>query len=127
MRLGKVTNGPESAYRQSKYRCNAVKIVLVCRQLKDSGDDCLSRPVDAKDLGQPPKVVCRGFTDGEHGVSEPLHAERSQLFVKEIDTELLGKERDVLNDGKSHTPLLVFSKLDNSRKKRLGEEFNADD
>jgi hypothetical protein len=49
------------------------------------------------------------------------------LFIEEIDSQLAGKEGDVFNDGKSDSPLLIFGQLNDSGKKGLRQELDAND
>ena len=93
---------------------------------KNLGDDGPARPLDAEDLGQLLEVDGRSLSDGEDIVSEPAHAEVSELVVKELDAELGREQRDVLDDRLSHSPLLVLGKVDDRREERLGEEIDAD-
>lgn len=95
--------------------------------LHDLGDDRILRPVDAKHLGELAQVDRRSLADGKDGVAEPPHAEVGKLLVEEGDAELLGEERDVLDDGLPNAPLLVFGELDDGGQKSLREELDADD
>lgn len=90
------------------------------------GDDSLARPIDAEHLGELFQVVCGCFADGEYGVTEPAHAEAAQLLVEELYTQLAGKQWDVFDNGKSHSPLLVLGQLDYGWQKRLRQKINAD-
>ena len=83
------------------------------------------RPVNTKDLCQFLEVLSCCLPDGEDSVSKPAHAEVSKLLIEESHAQLLSQERDVLDDGQSHTPLLVFGKSHDRREKGLGEELDA--
>lgn len=67
------------------------------------------------------------LTDRENGVAEPAHAQTAELLVEELDAELAGKQRNVLDDGQPDAPLLVLGELDNGREQRLGKEVDAND
>lgn len=89
-------------------------------------NDSPSGPLDAEDLGQLLEVDGCALTNAENVVSEPTHAKVAELVVEELDAELRREERNVLNDGLSHAPLLVFGKVNDGRQKRLREQVNAD-
>lgn len=74
----------------------------------DLGNDRLAGPFHAKHLRQLLEIVGSGLTDREDSVAKPAHAQVAQLLVEELNTKLAGKKRDVLDDGKSYTPLLVL-------------------
>lgn len=83
------------------------------------GNNGLAGPLHTKDLSELLQVVGCGLTDGEDSVSKPPHAQRAELLVKEFDSKLARQQRDVLDYGETHAPLLVLSKLDNRRQERL--------
>lgn len=85
------------------------------------GNDCLIRPLDAKYFSQLLEILGAGLANAENSVSEPRHAQVGQLLVEELDTKLGREQWDMLNDGKTDTPLLVLCKVDDSWEKSLGE------
>lgn len=103
------------------------QVVDIVTHSEDLGDDGALGPLDSKHLCQLPQVDRRGLPNRKDWVPKPSHAEVGELVVKELDAELLGEERDVLDDGLSHAPLLVFGELDDGGKEGLGEELDADD
>ncbi len=90
-------------------------------------NDRLVGPFHAKHLGQLLQILSGRLADREHGITEPAHAERAQLFVKELHAQLTCEQRDVFDDRETHAPLLIFGELDDGGQKRLREQFNADD
>jgi len=88
-------------------------------------DNRFTSPLNSKDLGKFPEVMCGGFSDGEDSIAQPPHAETAQLLVEELDAQLACQKWDVIDNSKPYTPLLVFGKLNNSWEQRLGEEIDA--
>lgn len=107
------------AYRDSKACCHPIKVVRVIAHSHHLGNDCFAGPLDAKDLGKFLQVTGRSLTNGEDSVAKPTHAKATQLVIKELNTELACQQRDIFDDGQANSPLLVFGKLDDRRKKRL--------
>lgn len=95
---------------------HAIQIVSLTTQGHHFRDDSLPGPVDTEHFGELLQILCRSFSNGEYGIPEPAHAEIAQLLVKELHSQLLREERDIFDDGKSYSPLLVFCKLNNSWK-----------
>jgi hypothetical protein len=91
------------------------------------GDNRLLGPVNAEHFSKLLQVLGSSLSDREDGIAEPAHAKIAQLLVEELDTQLTGKKRNVFNDGKAHTPLLVLGQLDNGREKRLRKKVDAND
>ena len=118
-------NSKRSTYRNGKARRHAVKIVGVLAHGHDLGHNGILGPLNAEYLGELLEILSRGLTNREDGVAEPAHAEAAQLLVEELYAKLGGKEGNVFNNGQTHTPLLVLGKLDDGRKKGLGEKLNA--
>lgn len=85
----------------------------------DLGDDGLTGPLDTKYLGQLLQVVSSSLSDREDCVTQPAHAQSAELLVKELDTQLACQQRDVLDDSKSDSPLLVLCELCDGWEKRL--------
>lgn len=83
------------------------------------GNNLFASPLNAKHLGQLLEVVCGCLADGEDGVSQPAHAQVAQFLVEEFDTKLTSKQRNVLDDGKTHSPLLILSQLYNGGEQGL--------
>jgi hypothetical protein len=106
---------------------HAVKVVGLVAHSHNLRDDGLSRPVDTEDLSQLLQVLGSGLADRVDGVSQPAHTEVAELLVKELNTKLLGEKRNVLNDGQSDTPLLVFRELDDRGEKGLRKKLDSDD
>jgi hypothetical protein len=61
--------------------------------------------------------VSSGFTDRENGISQPAHAQIAELLIEELNAQLTGEERDVLDNRKSYSPLLILGELYNCGKK----------
>lgn len=91
------------------------------------GDNRLLGPLNAKYLCELLQVLGSSFSDRENGIAQPSHAEITQLLIEELDAQLAGQKGNVFDDSETHAPLLVLGKLDNSRKKRLGEKIDAND
>lgn len=90
------------------------------------GDNRALRPFHPKHFSQLPQVSGCCLPNGEDGVAEPSHAEVTELLIEELNAQLASKKRDIFDDGKSNTPLLIFSQLNNSGQERLGQEVDAD-
>ena len=56
-------------------------------------------PWQAKDFGKLSKIDRGRFSDRKDGISEPIHAEIAELFIKELDAQLVGEQRNVFNNG----------------------------
>lgn len=93
----------------------------------DLGDDRFVGPFNTEDFSELLQVLCRGFTDRKHSVTQPAHAQAAELLIKELDAELRGEEGDIFDNGEANTPLLVFSELNDSGEKGLREKLNAND
>jgi hypothetical protein len=125
------SDGLQSAHPRSKTHCNgkdgshAVKVVGVLAHGQHFRDDSVARPVDSEDLGQLLEIYGCSLADGEDGVTEPRHAEVTELVVEEADAELSSQERNVLDDGLAHTPLFVLGELHDRGQKSLSEQLNA--
>lgn len=104
-----------------------VEVVVVGVEVEDLGDDGSTSPLRTKELDDALDGGGGSLTDGEDGVSEPAHAEVAELVIKELASELLGKKRDVLDDGETHAPLAIEGELDDGRQEGLGEELDADE
>ena len=81
----------------------------------DLGNNRVSSPINSKDLGELLEVVSRRFSYREDGVAQPAHAEVIELVIEELNAKLTGQERNVLDDGQTDAPLLVFRELYYSR------------
>ena len=79
----------------------------------------MARPFDAEHLGKTLEVHRGRFSNAVDVVTKPRHAEVAQLLVEECNAELLGQERNVLDDRLSDAPLLVLSQFDNRREEAL--------
>lgn len=93
----------------------------------DLRDDRPLGPVNAEYFRELPKILRSGLSNREDSVTKPPHAEITELLIEELDTQLAGKQRDVFDDGKADSPLLILSQLNNSGEKRLRKQFNAND
>lgn len=80
-------------------------------------DDRAFSPVNTKHFRQLPQILSSSLADRENCITEPAHAKFAELFVEELDSQLACKQGDVFDDCETHSPLLVFSQLDNSREK----------
>lgn len=114
-------------YGNGKAGGHAVKIVRMLAHSHHLRNNRLLRPIDTENLGELLKILSGRLTDGKDGVTEPPHAEITQLLIEEFDTKLTGKKGNVFDDSETHSPLLVLGQLDNCGKKRLGKEVDADD
>ena len=83
-------------------------------------------PFDSEYLGQLSQVGGSGLTNREDGVTKPPHAKVTKLLIEEFNAQLAGKQRDIFDDGKTDSPLLVLGQLDNCGKKRLRQKINTD-
>lgn len=81
------------------------------------GDDRALSPVDTKYFRQLPQILSSSLANGENCITEPAHAKLAELFVEELDSQLACKQGDVFDNRETHSPLLVFGQLDNSREK----------
>lgn len=79
------------------------------------GDDGLTCPLHAEYFSQFLQVVRSSLANGKDCVAKPSHAQVAELFVKELDAELAGQQRDVFDDGETYSPLLVFCQVDDGR------------
>lgn len=89
------------------------------------GYDSAACPLDTKDLCELLEILRAGLTNAEDRVAQPRHAQTAEFLVEELDAELRSQKRDVLNDGQSNAPLLIFCKLHDGRKKRLRQKLDA--
>lgn len=104
-----------------------VQIIGVLAHLHDLRQDRPLGPVDPENVGQLFQVDCSRFSDAEHGISQPCHAQAPELFVEELHAELRGEQGDVLDDGLTDTPLLVLGELHDGGQKRSRELLDAND
>lgn len=118
-------HGKGDKYRNGKARGHPVKVVGVVAHSHNLGDDSLTGPLNTKDLSKLLQVVSSRFTNGENCISKPAHTQVAELLVEKLDTKLAGQERDILNNGKSYPPLLIFSELYDCGEKRLREQIDA--
>ena len=79
------------------------------------GQDRLLGPLDAKHIRQFLQVVHGGLPNAEDAVTEPSHTQAAELFIEELHAELGREQGNVLDDGLSDSPLLVFRKLHDRR------------
>lgn len=114
-----ITQKRESNYRDSEAGCHPVQVVGVVTHSHNLGDDSLAGPLNTENLSKLLQVVSSRFTNGEDGVSQPAHAQVAKLLIEELDTKLASQEGNVLDNGKSYSPLLILSELYDCRKKRL--------
>lgn len=114
-------------YRDGQDGRHAIEVVGVRAHREDLRNDGSARPLYAEDLRQLLEVDRRALSDAEDVVTEPAHAEVAELVVEELNAELGGEQRNVLDDGLSDSPLLVLSEIDDGRKQGLREEVDADD
>lgn len=96
-----------------------MQIIIICGHRLHSRNDCFFSPISAKDLCQFLKIGRCSFPDREYLVPQPFHAEVHELFFEKLRAELLGQERDILNDCKTDTPLLIFGQFNNGRQECL--------
>ena len=59
-------------------------------------------------------------------IDQPSHAETVQLLVEEVNPELAGQERHVLNDGQSDPPLGVLGQLHDGGQQGLAQLLDPD-
>jgi len=104
---------------------HAVEVVGMREESQHFGDDVSESPLHSKHFRQLFEVVGGCFSDGEDGISQPSHAQVSELLVEEVHSQLSSQEGNVLYDGQSHSPLFVLSQLHNRRKQILREEIDS--
>ena len=90
------------------------------------GNNGVLGPFHTKHLCELPKVLGGRFSNRENSITKPTHTEVAKLFIEELNSELTGKKRNIFNYGKTNSPLLVLSQLDNGRQQRLREKLNSD-
>jgi hypothetical protein len=120
-------NDRDKTYRDSEACCHAVKIVRVLTHGHHLRNNRGLGPLNTEYLSKLLEVLCSSLSDREDCVSEPAHAEIAELLIEELDSKLTCEERNIFNDSKTHTPLLILSQLDNSGKKGLGEKLDTND
>lgn len=106
---------------------HAVKIVRMLAHSHHLRNNRLLRPIDAKDLCELLEILSGRLTNGKNGVTEPAHAEITQLLIEKFDTKLASKKGNVFDDSETHSPLLVLGQLDNCGKERLRKKVDAND
>jgi len=106
---------------------HAVEVVRVGGHGHDLRKDGLLGPLRAKDLGKLLEVQSGGLANGKDAVAKPRHAQATEPLIKELHTELLRQERDVLDDRKPNPPLLVLCQLHDGGEQGLGQAVNAND
>ena len=77
----------------------------------DLGYDCAASPFHAEDLRELFEILRAGFSDAEHSVSKPGHAQTAKLLIEELDAQLRCQKRYVLDDGQPDAPLFVLGQL----------------
>lgn len=82
----------------------------------DLRNDRLARPLNTENLCELLQVLCSSLSDREDRISQPSHAQVTQLLVEELDTQLASKKGNIFNDSQTDSPLLVFGQLHNGRK-----------
>lgn len=105
----------KKTYRNGKAGGHSVQVVGVAAHSHYLGNDLLTCPLYAKHLRQLLQVVCSSLANGEDSVSQPAHAQAAELFVEKFDAKLAGKQWDILDNGETHSPLLIFGQLDDGR------------
>lgn len=100
-------------YRNGKAGSHPVQVVGVASHSHNLGDNLLTCPLYAKHLCQLLQVVCGRLANREDSVSQPAHAQAAELLVEKLDAKLAGKQWDILDNGETHSPLLIFGQLDN--------------
>lgn len=99
-------------YRDGEAGSHSVQVVRVVAHGHNLGDDGLACPLHAKYFSQFLQVVRSSLADGKDCVTKPSHAQVAELFVKELDAELAGQQGNILDDGETHSPLLVLCQVD---------------
>ena len=105
---------------------HAYEIVLVARHVEHLGYDGVLGPLVAELLDELLEVVGCGLANREHVVEQPVGVQVVELLVEELDAELAGEQRHVLDDGEAHAPLGVLGELHYRRQQRLRQRLHAD-
>lgn len=113
------------AHSDGKYSGHPVQVVLVVAHLQNFWYNGRLGPLDTKDIRQLFEVNCSSFPDRKHGIAQPRHAERPELVVKELDTELLSEKRDIFDDSLTDSPLLILGKSHDGGEERLRETVDT--
>lgn len=88
--------------------CHSVEVVRVLSHGHNLRDYGTLSPVNPKYLRKLSQILRGGLSDREDCVTKPAHTEIAELLVEELDSQLAGEKRDIFNDSKTNTPLLVF-------------------
>lgn len=115
------------AYRDRKASRHSVKVVGMLAHGHDLRDDSFAGPLYAKYFSELFEVLSGCLSYREDSVTKPAHAEIAKLLIEEFHTKLARKKRNVVDNGQSHAPLLVFGQLNNGREERLRKKIDADD
>lgn len=89
------------------------------------GDNGALGPLHPKHFRQLSQVGGSCLPNGEDCVTEPSHAKIAELFIEELDAQLTAEERDIFDDGKADSPLLVLGQLNNSGEEGLRQKLNS--
>jgi len=104
-----------------------VQVVRVLAHLDDLRQNRSLGPIDTENVGQLFQVDGGRLSYAEDGISQPGHTEASELFVKELHSQLGREQGDVFDDGLTNSPLLVFGELHDGGQESSGELLNSDD
>lgn len=99
---------------------HSVEVVGVLSHGHHLRDNRTLRPLHSKHFGQLPQVSGCCLANGEDSIAEPSHAKITKLLIEKLNAQLASEKRDVFDDSKSDTPLLIFGQLNNSGQERLG-------
>lgn len=88
--------------------CHSVKVVRVLSHGHNLRDYRTLSPVNPKYLRELSQVLRGSLSDREDGVTKPAHTKIAELLVEELNPQLAGEKRDIFDDSKTDTPLLVF-------------------
>ena len=100
--------GPKT-HRNCETCRHSVEVVGVLSHGHHLGDNRTLGPFHPKHFSQLPQVSGCRLPNGEDGIAEPSHAEVTKLLIEKLHTQLASKKGDIFDDGKSDTPLLIFS------------------
>lgn len=79
-------------------------------------NDRLTCPFHAKYFCELLQVLRGSLSDREDSISQPTHAQITELLVEELDTQLASEEGNIFDDSQTDSPLLVFGQLHNGWK-----------
>lgn len=105
--------GQKVAYRDRKACRHSVEIVGMLSHGHHFGNDRLACPLHTKYFCELFQVLRGSFSDRENSVSQPSHAQITELLIEKFDTQLAREEGNIFDNSQTNSPLLVFGQLHN--------------